>query len=190
MIGRSGQSDNQVCTRTFSTHMTPMRLLVGGLALALLVGAVACASGGTSSTHDPKTSAFRSTSILHPSPTSTLHPQLTPSTSSDHPTGTDIPNPLAKIHNATSQNVPLFVSVAFTPATTFDQAVSALGGAPYPWTCDDPRTPVPPSLDEQRTIFAGTHTLLLSYPNWEHLVQVAASPLVLSVDGAVLYQCP
>jgi hypothetical protein len=118
-----------------------------------------------------------------------VHPTLTPTTSPAFPAGTDTPNPDAKIHNATSQDIPLFVSITFTPATTFDQAVAVLGGALYPWTCDDPRTPVPPSLDEQRAIFAGSHTLLISYPTWERLVQVAASPLVVSVDGTALYQC-
>jgi hypothetical protein len=84
----------------------------------------------------------------------------------------------------------LFASITFTSATTFDQAVAVLGGALYPWTCDDPPTPVPPSPADQRAAFTGSHMLLVSYPTWDHLVQIAASPLVVSVDGTSLYQCP
>jgi hypothetical protein len=191
LIEPSGQPGNQVRTRsrTLSTQTVLTRLLVGGLALVLLVGAVACASAGISSTHDLTPPTFVSTRTPPLSPTSIIRSTLTPSTAPALPGSTDTPNPVAKIHNATAQDIPLFVSVTFTPPTTFDQAVAALGGAPYPWTCDDPRTPVPPSLDEQRAIFTGTHTLLISYPTWERLVQIAASSLVISVDGTALYQC-
>jgi hypothetical protein len=189
MIGSSRPSDSQARGSNFLAQVTLVRLLVGGLALALLVGAIACASPGVSLTQDPTPPTFVATPTSHQSATSITHSTLTPSVSPALPAGGTTPNPVAKIHNATSQDIPLFVSVAFTPATTFDQAVAALAGVLYPWTCDDPRTPVPPSLDEQRANFAGTHTLLISYPTWDRLLQIAASPLVVSVDGAALYQC-
>src|SRR5215469_16186170 len=130
MIWPSRQPDNQARSRTrrFATQATPLRLLVGGLALALLVGEVACASPGISAT-------FVSTRSPHSSPSSIMHPTLTPSTSPAVSSSTSTANPVAKIHNATPQYIPLFVSVTFTPATTFDQAAAVLGGALYPWNC-------------------------------------------------------
>jgi hypothetical protein len=87
----------------------------------------------------------------------------------------------------------LFASVTFTGATTYEQAVALLseaGTIPYPWTCDDPRTPVPPPPDQLRAAFASSHQLLLSYPMDDQVNRLAASTLVLSVDVAPLYMCP
>jgi len=115
-------------------------------------------------------------------PTINTTPAFTLSTASAASTG--------KIHNATAQFVPLFVSVTFTSATTFDQAVATVRAALYPWNCDEPRTPVPPPVSEQQALFAGSHTLFLSYATWDFLVGIAASPLVVSVDGTALSPCP
>ena len=99
-------------------------------------------------------------------------------------------NPLSRIHNATPGDFLLFVRITFTPSTTYEQAVAILGQDPYPWTCDDPRTPVPPSPAEQAATFASSHTLIVESPAWDVLTRIAASPQVISVDGAALYQCP
>lgn len=98
-------------------------------------------------------------------------------------------NPLSRIHNVTSNSLPFFAKVTFTPATSFEQAVAILGSAPYPWDCDDPRTPVPPSTDEQRAAFTTFHTLFIEYASWDRLTHIASSPHVISIDGAALYQC-
>jgi hypothetical protein len=83
----------------------------------------------------------------------------------------------------------VFAKVTFTPATTFEQAVPILGSAPYPRDCDDRRTPVPPSTDEQRAAFTTLHTLFIEYASWDRLTHIASSPHVISVDGTPLYQC-
>lgn len=107
-----------------------------------------------------------------------------------NPTATSTVDPLSRIHNVTPGNSLLFIRVLFTPATTFEQAVAIVGGNPYPWDCDAPRTPVPPSLAEQRAAFAASHILYLSYPGQNQLIQIASSPQVVSVVGVALFQCP
>ena len=113
-----------------------------------------------------------------------------PKSSAAPATPTRSPDPLARIHNVTPNAMPLFASIVFTPATTFDQAVAIIGGDPYPWTCDEPRSPVAPSLAEQRAAFATAHWLLISYPQWNQLMRIAAAPQVVSVEAAPLYPCP
>jgi hypothetical protein len=71
----------------------------------------------------------------------------------------------------------------------YDEAVALLREHLYPWTCDDPRSPTPPPADQQRASFAVTHALLVSYPTWDELTRLAASPQVVSIDGVALYQC-
>jgi hypothetical protein len=111
-----------------------------------------------------------------------------PAPNAPSPTGAS--DPVSRIHNATPDYVPLFARITFVPSTTHEQAVVVLGREPYPWQCDDPRTPVPPPLAEQRARFAASHALLISYPAWDELTRIAASPQVVSVDGTALYQCP
>ena len=87
----------------------------------------------------------------------------------------------------------LFVTVTFTASTSYDQAASLLKAAGenlYPWNCDDPRTPVPPPISEQRTAFASSHMLFISYPNLPGLGTLASSPQVLSIDPGPVYLCP
>jgi hypothetical protein len=98
-------------------------------------------------------------------------------------------DPTTRCHNASESDVPIFVKVSFTPSTTFDQAIDILGGNPYPWTCDEPRSSTPPSIVEQRASFAATHSLFFSYPTWSQLTHAAASPHVISVDGVGLMPC-
>src|SRR5262249_48686449 len=98
-------------------------------------------------------------------------------------------NPVSRIHDVTPNSLPLFVKVTFTTSTSFEEAVAVLGSDPYPWDCDDPRTPVPPSTDEQRAAFAVLHTLIIEYVSWDRLTHIASSPHVSSVDGTALYQC-
>jgi hypothetical protein len=98
-------------------------------------------------------------------------------------------NPLSRIHNVTPNSLPSFETVTFTPSTTFEQAVAILGSAPYPWDCDDPRTPVPPTTNAQRAAFSTSHTLFIEYASWNRLTHIASSPQVISVDGTALYQC-
>lgn len=95
----------------------------------------------------------------------------------------------------TPGSMPLFVRVTFDSATTYDQASAILTAGPhpanpYPWTCDDPRTPTPPSPAELRAAFDSTHALYLSYPTWDQVTRIASSEDVVAVDGAALYMCP
>lgn len=114
---------------------------------------------------------------------------LDPSSSMAHPTPTNAVNPLSRIHNASEDNSPLFVTVDFTPTTTYEQALVILRDERVdPWGCDAPHTP-PPSRDERRAAFDRYHTLFISYPTWDQLKQIAASPHVISLYGGA-YPCP
>jgi hypothetical protein len=109
-------------------------------------------------------------------------------------TPTRIADPQARIHNVTPDNIPLFVRITFTDATTYAQAVAILesgpsGEGPDPWGCDDPRTPTPPPPNVQEAVYNASHTLLLSYPTWDELLWAASSPQVVSVDAATVYMC-
>jgi hypothetical protein len=159
------------------------RALVGGLVLAILVGIAACAPSDLAPSTTPSSSASGASSptISEPEPPT---PHVSP------PTATPLPNTLSKIHHATPDYIPLFAGITFTPTTTYEQAITILGRPLYPWTCDEPRTSTPPPLAEQQTAFAASHTLLISYPTWGQLTQIAASPQVVSVDGTPLYPCP
>jgi hypothetical protein len=97
---------------------------------------------------------------------------------------------LSHIHNASPDYVPLFASITFTSTTTYDQAYAILRGHVYPWTCDEPRSNDSPPPAEQLANFAAWHSLLMSYPTWDELVRIAASPQVVSVEGTPLYPCP
>lgn len=97
---------------------------------------------------------------------------------------------LSHIHNASADDMPLSASITFTADTTFDQATAILRGHVYPWTCDEPRSNVPPPLAEQHARFARWHSLNMFYPTWDELVRIAASPRVVSVEGGALYPCP
>lgn len=136
------------------------------LALALLLVA-ACAPGIAS----PATSRT-------PTPTATTASARTTADAMSH------------IHNASAHNMPLSATVIFTADTTFDQATAILQGHVYPWTCDEPRSSVPPSVAEQLANFAKWHSLNMFYPAWDELVRIAASPQVVSVEGGALYPCP
>ncbi len=118
------------------------------------------------------------------------------------PNTTPIPsvNPLSRIHNMGPDTAPLFVRVTFTPTTTYEQAVAIVQNSPtpahvYPWTCDDPRTPIPPSdadlkvAFEGSAAFKGSHSVLLSYAPWDAITRIAASPQVVSIEPDALYQC-
>jgi hypothetical protein len=95
---------------------------------------------------------------------------------------------MTRIHNASPTFIPLFVQVTFTSDTSFDQAVTIMGRV-YPWSCDEPRSPTPPPLPDQRANFAVTHHLFISYPSWDQLTHIAAASQVVSVDGVALYPC-
>ncbi len=97
---------------------------------------------------------------------------------------------LAHIHNASPDQFSLFASITFTTDTTYNQATAILRGHVYPWTCDEPRSNVPPSVAEQQASFAAGHYLLMSYPTWDELTRIASSPRVVSVEGTPLYPCP
>jgi hypothetical protein len=187
-------------TRAFSSSATLSHLIVGGLLLALLPFS-ACL-------HNDAAPTAQSQRRIPPSPTSKLTPiaqKRTPTPQRITGSPTSNPTQEPKIITPTPGNnspqhnhVPpgtfqLFASITFTPSTTFDQAVAILkaaGQTPYPWICDDPRTPVPPSLAQQRTEFLSSHQLRLSYPNDNQLNQIASSPQVVSVDPYPAYICP
>ncbi|HEU4784518.1 MAG TPA: hypothetical protein VFS83_14350 [Ktedonobacterales bacterium] len=140
------------------------------LATALLLWLAACAPGVVA----PAVPA-----VLH-SPTPTTFPNATRS----------VADALSHIHNASADDMPLSASITFTADTTFDQATAILRGHVYPWTCDEPRSNVPPSVAEQHANFARWHSLNMFYPAWDELVRIAASPQVVSVEGGTLYPCP
>lgn len=94
------------------------------------------------------------------------------------------------IHHASPDYIPLFARITFTGDTTYDQATAMLNGHIYPWTCDEPRSNDHPSPAQQQAGFAASHTLLVSYPQWDELLRIASSPQVIAVDGASLYPCP
>lgn len=104
-------------------------------------------------------------------------------------------NPLAHIHDITPESMPLFARVTFDPAISYDQALAILvaepyPAIPYPWLCDDPRTPVPPTLAELRASFATTHAIYLASPTWDQVTRIASTDRVVTVDAAPLYMCP
>jgi CRISPR/Cas system endoribonuclease Cas6 (RAMP superfamily) len=87
---------------------------------------------------------------------------------------------------------PLFVQISFTKNTTYEQAVALLqqvGAFPYPWNCDDPRNPTPPTTAQQQANFSSSHSLLFSYPTQAQLNTLAASDLVSSIDAVALVMC-
>lgn len=105
------------------------------------------------------------------------------------PTPTSSGGALARIHNVAPGEFILFARITFTADTNYDQAAAILKGHIYPWTCDDPRSPTPPAVADERASFASSHTLLMSYPSWDELTRIAASPQVVSVERIALYQC-
>ena len=136
------------------------------LVTTLLLGLAACAPGRVA----PAT--------LH-SPTPTAIPASTRSAA----------DALSHIHNASADDMSLSASITFTADTTYDQATAILRGHVYPWTCDEPRSNVPPSAAEQLANFAARHSLNMFYPAWDELVRIASSPQVVSVEGGALYPC-
>ncbi len=168
--------------------------IAGGLALAVITLS-ACQLGHPSQA--TLGGAAPTASIARPLTPSTT-PSVTPSPADQSimpgppPSPTPISAPSPRNHVPPGTFV-LFASVTFTGATTYEQAVAVLreaGVTPYPWTCDDPRTPVPPPPDEQRAAFAASHQLRLSYPTDDQLNRLPSSALVVPVDAAVVYMCP
>ena len=201
-------------THAFGSTITLSQLMAGGLLLVLLTFSACLQNNAVPTIQDQKgTSPSTSSPILTarsitPSPTSNLTPTMqkgTPTLQSITVSPTSRPtqghtiitptpvNSSAPRNHVPSGSSPLFVSITFTTSTTFDQAVAILktaGGTPYPWTCDDPRTPVPPSLAQQRADFLSSHQLRLSYPDDNQLQLIASSPQVASVDPYPAYMCP
>ena len=172
-------------------HMIPARrhLIAGGLLLTGVIVASACAAVSGSSTDVSGSSTDRTTT-----PTSRSTPTPT-QTSGPTSSKTNTPDPVARIHNAAPSYIPLFVRITFTSSTTYEQAVSILESgpsarAPYPWNCDEPRSPTPPPLPDRQAAYDASHSLLLSYAVWDELVWLASSSQVVSVDGTYVYPCP
>jgi hypothetical protein len=124
-------------------------------------------------------------------------PETTAPAALHSPTPTAVPiatrsaaDALSHIHNASPKDWPLFASITFTADTTYDQAQAILHRHVYPWTCDEPRSNEPPPIAELLANFAAGHYLLMSYPTWDELMRIAASPQVVSVEGTPLYPCP
>ncbi|HEX6541876.1 MAG TPA: hypothetical protein VF040_08995 [Ktedonobacterales bacterium] len=132
-------------------------------------------------------------------------PACAPTTRSDTPATVHASSPTAtrpaqsptiaadarsKIHAASPDYIPLFASITFTRGTSYDQAVAILQRHVYPWTCDEPRSNIPPPLAEQQASFSASHALLMSYPVWDELLRIASSTQVIAVEGTVLYPCP
>ncbi len=187
------------CILARTTTATP-RLIIGGLALAFLILS-ACQQDSPTSVSQGITPTNRSVQIAQNTiPTLTSSPTLVSqgiSPTSVSKSAQSIPSTPTRIsaqrNHIPSGTSPLFARITFTTPTTYDQAVAILtaaGDTPYPWTCDDPRTPTPPSLAQQRAAFASLHQLLVSYPSDSLLNQLASSSQVVSVDAAPLYMCP
>jgi hypothetical protein len=164
--------------------------MTGGLALTLLALA-ACQA--TSARHDAKTTVSTALQIT-PTPTAQVTRSASPHTTvgTTPSAGTTVTTVSSRNHVSAGSS-PLFASITYTTSTPYEQAVSllqAVGQTPYPWTCDDPLTPTPPSIEQQGAAYAASHQLLISYPRDDQLTQLAASPQVRSVDVATLYMCP
>ena len=162
-------------TRSLCTTTATPLLIIGGLVFALLTLSACQPESPTlasrRSTPTPTSKSAQISQSITPTPTrsSTQRSHIAPGTWT------------------------LFARITFTTSTTYNQAVAILtaaGGSPYPWTCDDPRTPTPPPLAQLRAAFASSHQLLVSYPSDSLLNQLASSSQVVSVDAASLYMCP
>ena len=190
----TGSHRNGGLARTWSLGIAPgwQRAIAGGLALALITLS-ACQAGRAPQAATPAPTV----SIVRPL-TPTTAPRVTPSPADQGVMPPPPPSPIPKSSPSPRNHVPpgtfvLFASVTFTSATTYEQAVALLseaGTTSYPWTCDDPRTPVPPPPDQLRAAFASSHQLLLSYPMDDQLNRLASSALVLSVDATPMSMCP
>lgn len=188
--------------RTWSLGIAPgwQRAIAGGLALAVITLS-ACQAGRA-----PQAAQDGAAQVATPVPTvsivrpltPTTAPRVTPSPADQGVMPPPPPSPIPKSSPSPRNHVPpgtfvLFASVTFTSATTYEQAVALLseaGTTSYPWTCDDPRTPVPPPPDQLRAAFATSHQLRLSYPTDDQLNRLASSALVLSVDATPMSMCP
>lgn len=127
--------------------------------------------------------------VASPTIAATQTATRSPTSTSTLPTLTPTVDPRSRIHNASPNNVPLFVSISYTSATTYKQAAAILPNGPYGENCDGvPRTPFPATYPE--TQFRTTHMLLMSYATWNQLLVIAADPHVTSVDGTSLPPCP
>jgi len=177
-------------SRSLRTPTARPLLIIGGLVLALLTLS-ACqqdsptlASQGSTPTPTSK-SAQISQSIT---PTPTRKPTLTNQGSTPTPARSS-----TQRNDIPPGTSPLFARITFTTSTTYEQAVAILtaaGDSPYPWTCDNPRTPTPPPLAQLRAAFASSYQLLVSYPSDSLLNQLASSSQVVSMDAAPLFMCP
>ena len=72
-------------------------------------------------------------------------------------TSTSITDTQGRVQNATPGAVPLFARIVFTSFISYVQVGAIIGRDPYPWTCDEPPSPVPPPLAEQQHAFISTH---------------------------------
>ena len=214
------ESGMLVRTRSLRTTTATPLLIIGGLVFALLTLSACqqesppLASGGSTPTLTSRSAqiAQNTTPTLISSPTltsggSTPTPTNKSAQISQSITPTPTRKPILTNHGITStparsstqrNHIPpgtwtLFARITFTTPTTYDQAVAILTaaeGSPYPWTCDDPRTPTPPPLAQLRAAFASSHQLLVSYPSDSLLNQLASLSQVVSVDAAPLSMCP
>jgi hypothetical protein len=150
--------------------------LLGALAIALLIAITACQPGGSSQ-------AGNAAGSTPGSPAGRNHV----------PAGTR----------------PQFARVTFTAATTYEQAralLTSVGTVPYPWACSDlyfgtptptgglysalPLTTPPPSAEQDTPeAFAASHQFLVAYPTGQQINRIAASNLVVSIDGLRLPAC-
>lgn len=195
ILARRWISGNHALTRL---SLTRRRAMIAVFALTLLVTTSACQQSGLAQNApilapSPTSSPTQHLITLASSPTPTLTPLLpnlspTPYPQKPSPTPTSTSSSRNHVHSWT-----LFVRVTFTPSSAYDQAVAALeaaGESLYPWNCDDPRAPTPPTVSQQSAVFASTHVLFISYPSLPGLDTLASSPQVLSIDPQVMSMCP
>ena len=166
-----------------TTTATPL-LIIGGLVLALLTLSACPQDSPPLASQGSTPTPTRKSAQISQSITPTLTNQ------GSTPTPARSSTQRNRIPPGTS---PLFARITFTTSTTYEQAVAILtaaGDSPYPWTCDDPRTPTSPPLAQLHTAFASSHQLLVSYPSDSLLNQLASSSQVVSVDAVPLFMCP
>jgi hypothetical protein len=178
-------------------HSTPVwkRVVIGWLALVCLALSACQATSLPQAAKSTVSTAPQRTLSPAPHVTASAPAQTTPSSPMQPIQGTTLtPTSAAASRNhVPPSSSPLFASITYAPSTAYDQAVSLLrsvGQTPYPWTCDDPRAPIPPPAEQQRAAYASSHQLLVSYPSDDQLNRLAALPQVRSVDVAILYMCP
>lgn len=157
---------------------TGLRALMTVFALAFLITTSACQQ--TYAAQDAPTLSSTTASIPASASTQASTPKSAPTS-----------RPNTSRNHVHQSGVP--ARVTFTSSITYEQAVAdlqAAGEELYPWNCDDPSTPVPPTTAQQSAAFASSHALFIYSPTIPGLDQLATFAQVVSIDPNPMYMCP